>query len=244
MPEHQRDVMRVGEVRLPGNWVNLEPLRAAHVDELFPDAMEPELFRYIAPGAEQSKASLRTWILARLEEQVHGLSLPFLQRDAVTKKAFGCTVLTSISPEHFRAEIGHTWLSKSHRKTPANTEGKLLLLTHAFETLKAVRIQFKVDVRNEAAQLALERIGAVQEGRMRNERILDDGFIRDAYVYSIIDREWPDVKTRLHGLLWSHTLAEPAVQVKRPPPAIPGLEVSLRPSAAAFKDKLRPKPAS
>lgn len=236
--------MRVEEVTLHGNWVTLEPLRPSHADELFPDAMEPELFRFIAPGAEQSKAALRSWILARIEEQAHGTALPFLQRDAVTKKAFGATCMTNVSTQHHRGEISHTWLAKSHRKTPANTEGKLLVLTHAFETLGCVRIQFKVDCRNESAQVALERIGAVQEGRMRNERILNDGFVRDAFVYSIIDREWPEVKRRLNGLLWSRTTVEPAVPLKPAPPPIPGLETSLRPPASAWSKLVRPTPSS
>ena len=216
--------MRIEEVTLAGNFVILEPLRSAHADELYPDAMEPELFRYIAPGAEQSKQGVRDWIVARLEEQVHGTALPFLQRDPVSKRAFGCTCMVNLDDRNHRLEIGHTWLAKSHRKTPANTESKLLLLGHAFETMHAVRVQFKVDLRNEAAQRALERIGAVREGVMRNERILSDGFIRDAAVYSVIDREWPDVKTRLNGLLWSRSEVEPPVPMKPAPPKIPGLE--------------------
>lgn len=236
--------MRIEEVTLGGDFVILEPLRAAHADELFPDAMEPDLFQFIAPGMEQSKRALRDWILMRLEEQTHGTALPFLQRDAVSKKAFGCTCMTNMSAPHHRLEIGHTWLAKSHRKTPANTESKLLLLSHAFETMHAVRVQFKVDLRNEAAQRALERIGAVREGVMRNERILTDGFIRDAAVYSVIDREWPDVKTRLNGLLWSRADIEPPVPVKPAPPKIPGLEPPmLRPSVRPTPKGLPAAPA-
>ncbi|MHB8634590.1 MAG: GNAT family N-acetyltransferase [Thermoplasmatota archaeon] len=230
-------LMRVCEVTVAGNWVTLEPLRPSHADELFQDAMEPELFRYLSPGAEQSKQALRDWIVRRVDEQSHGASLPFLQRDSVSRKAFGATCMTNISTRHHRGEIGHTWLAKSHRKTPANTEAKLLLLTHAFETMRCVRIQFKVDVRNVPAQQALERIGAMREGRMRNERVLNDGFIRDAFVYSIIDLEWPDVKTRLNGLLWSRPETVPA---KPAPPPIAGLEATLRPAAAAFKNRPAP----
>ena len=198
--------MPVGEVTLRGNWVTLEPLRLEHVRELFPDALEPGLFQYLAPGAEGGLRQLRQWVDRRLEEQEKGSGLPFLQRDAVTRKAFGCTAFFNISRRHHRLEIGHTFVSKSHRRTPANTEAKLLLLTHAFEEMRAVRVQFKVDVRNDAAIRALERIGAVREGTMRNARVLMDGFIQDMYVYSIIDSEWPQVKVRLHGLLWNLSL--------------------------------------
>jgi RimJ/RimL family protein N-acetyltransferase len=207
--------MPAGEVTLRGNWVVLEPLRLAHLRELFPDALEPGLFQYIAPGAEGGIKQLRGWVERRLEEAAKGSGLPFLQRDSVTRKAFGCTAMFNISRRQHRLEIGHTWMCKSHRRTPANTEGKLLLLTHAFEEMRAVRVQFKCDVRNEQAIRALERIGAVREGRMRNARVLVDGWIQDMYVYSIIDREWPEVKTRLHALLWNRP------DVMGPAPALP-----------------------
>jgi N-acetyltransferase len=211
--------MEPKEVTLRGNWVVLEPLRLHHVRELYPDALEPGLFQYIAPGAEGGLRQLRSWVEERLREQEHGVGLPFLQRDPTTRKAFGCTAYINIQRRHHRLEIGHTFLSKSHRRTPANTEAKLLLLEHAFEELRAVRVQFKADVRNEAAIRALERIGAVREGRMRNARVLLDGFLQDMYVYSIIDSEWPQVKVRLHGLLWDRpALAGPAPA----PPAVGG----------------------
>lgn len=194
--------MPVREVTLKGNHVTLEPLRLQHADELYPDALEPGLFQHLAPGMEQNKRSLVAWIQQRLEDQRQGTALPFLQRDSATRKAVGCTAMLSISPRNHRLEIGHTWLAKSHRRTHCNTESKLLLLTHAFEEMRAVRVQFKVDVRNETGIRALERFGATREGVMRNERILLDGFIRNAYVYSIIDSEWPEVRKRLHHLLW------------------------------------------
>lgn len=222
--------MELTEVTLSGNHVRLEPLRLAHADLLWPDAVEPGLFQHLAPGLESSKADLRAWIQRRLDEQAAGSALPFLQRDSVTNKAFGCTAMFNASKRHHRLEIGHTWLGKSHRKTPANTEAKLLLLTHAFEKMEAIRVQFKTDVRNEAAVKALERIGAVREGLMRNERILMDGFIRDAYVYSIIKTEWPAVKARLNELLWLRPAPPPvATVVKREPPKVPGLSPVLTP---------------
>ncbi|MCA1819830.1 MAG: GNAT family N-acetyltransferase [Thermoplasmatota archaeon] len=223
--------MELREVTLGGNHVILEPLRVEHANELWPDAVEPGLFQHLAPGLESSKADLRAWIQRRLDEQAAGSALPFLQRDSVTGKAFGCTAMFNASARHHRLEIGHTWLGKSHRKTPANTEAKLLLLTHAFEKMEAIRVQFKVDVRNEAAVAALERIGAVREGLMRNERILLDGFIRDAYVFSIVGEEWPAVKARLNELLWIRPKAEPLA--KPEPPRVPGLNPTVTPPVGA-----------
>ncbi len=221
--------MELREVTLSGRHVILEPLRASHANELWPDAVEPGLFQHLAPGMESSKADLAAWIGRRLEEQASGTALPFLQRDATTKRAFGCTAMFGVSARHHRIEIGHTWLDKRHRKTPANTEAKLLLLSHAFETMKAVRVQFKVDTRNEAAIRALERIGAVREGMMRSERILLDGFIRDAFVYSIIDPEWNEVKTRLNGFLFSRQSMAHLVAPKPAPPLVPGLNPRVTP---------------
>ncbi len=185
---------------------------------------------------ESSRGDLSAWIGRRLEEAAQGTALPFLQRDAATKRAFGCTAMFGVSTRHHRLEVGHTWLDKAHRKTPANTEAKLLLLTHAFETMKAVRVQFKVDTRNEAGVRALERIGAVREGLMRSERILLDGFIRDAFVYSIVDSEWPDVKKLLNGFLFTRENMAGFASVpssKPPPPLIPGLNPKVTPPPGA-----------
>ncbi len=221
--------MQLREVTLVGSHVILEPLRLTHVNELWPDAVEPGLFQHLAPGMESSKADLAAWIGRRLEERAQGTALPFLQRDARTKKAFGCTAMFGISTRHHRIEIGHTWLAKSHRKTPANTEAKLLLFTHAFETMKAVRVQFKVDTRNEAGIRALDRIGAVREGMMRSERILVDGFIRDAFVYSIIDPEWQQVRVRLNGFLFNREGMAHLAHTKPAPPLVPGLNPRVTP---------------
>ena len=194
--------MKVREVNLRGPHILLVPLRADHVRYLFPDALEPGLFQHLEPGTEGGLKPLREWIARRVEEANQGTALPFLQVDPARRKAFGCTSIFNISPAHFRCEVGHTWLCKSHRGTTANAEAKLLLLTHIFEEMGAIRVQFKADTRNEAAVRSLERMGAVREGRMRSERVLSDGYIRDAYVYSVIRSEWPAVKTRLNGLIW------------------------------------------
>lgn len=221
-------LMDLKEATLAGRFVLLEPLRLEHARELFPDALEPGLFQHLAPGAEASLADLEAWIRRRLDDQKHGTALPFLQRDAKTRKAIGATCMFNISRRHHRVEIGHTWLAKSHRGGPVNTESKQLLLEHAFVAMGAIRVQFKVDVRNEAGIRALERIGAVREGLMRAERVLTDGHVRDAYVYSIIASEWSDVRTQLNGLLWAYRASD-IVQQKRQPPKIPGLHPDVTP---------------
>lgn len=222
-------LMPLDETRLVGRFVRLDPLRLEHARELYPDALEPGLFQHLAPGTEASLADLQAWIERRLEEQAHGTALPFLQRDAKTGKAIGATCMFNASRRHHRLEIGHTWLAKSHRGGLVNTEAKFLLLEHAFGPMGAVRVQFKVDVRNEAGIRSLERIGAVREGLMRSDRILTDGHLRDAYVYSIILAEWPDVRTQLNGMLWAYRASDTVQQRKKQPPKIPGLHPDVTP---------------
>ena len=191
------------QVVLHGNHVRLEPLKTDHAEELWPLVkQEPGLFDHLSPGAGGSLGTLRGWIFRRVAEESVDVAEPFLMRDPATGKPVGSTSYLNIDVHNKRVEIGNTWIARSHRRTQTNTEAKLLMLQHAFGDWKAVRVQFKCDARNEVAQKALERIGATREGVMRNERILPDGFIRDAFVYSIIDQEWPDVKKRLNGLLW------------------------------------------
>lgn len=195
--------MEVREVTLSGKELLLEPLRLKHAKELWEGGAAQEgTFQHMAPGAEQGFRPFQAWVARRLEDAEQDNALPFMVRGKQTGLPLGSTSMFNISSRHHRLEIGHTWFRKEWRGSKANPETKLLLMTHAFEEMDAVRVQFKVDVRNEAAQKALERIGAVKEGQMRSERILTDGFVRDAYVYSIIKREWPDVKTQLNSIVW------------------------------------------
>lgn len=107
----------------------------------------------------------------------------------------------NIRPGARTCELGFTFYSPEVQRTAVNTECKLLLLQHAFETLKMVRVQIMTDLLNVKAQKAIERIGATKEGILRNERQCSDGRIRDAVVYSILDREWDRVKGKLNRLL-------------------------------------------
>lgn len=194
--------MTLRDVTLTGQHVLLEPLRVRHAQELWPAAREEGLFEYLAPGTDTSLESLQQWIQRRMAEQKLDVNQSFVMRDARSRKAIGSSSYMNVDTRHKRVEIGNTWIGRSHRRTPVHTEAKLLMLEHAFDDWGAVRVQFKCDVRNERAKEALERIGAYREGTMRNERILTDGTIRDAAVYSITDREWREVKSRLQRFLY------------------------------------------
>ncbi|KEK23234.1 GNAT family N-acetyltransferase [Bacillus gaemokensis] len=126
-----------------------------------------------------------------------GTELPFVVVDQKTNEIVGSTRLYSISKENKTVELGQTWYHPSVQRTSINTECKYMLLQYAFEELYMLRVQIKTDLRNEKAQRAIERLGAVKEGVLRNERKLPSGYVRDAVVYSIIASEWPDVKERL-----------------------------------------------
>jgi RimJ/RimL family protein N-acetyltransferase len=194
--ERLRRPVALDEVVLTGRAVRLEPLRATHAEELWPAASEHDVWTYMIHDV-RNPADLRTWIGQRLEAQRAGAALAFVQRDARTGAAFGSTSLFDHEPAHRRIEIGHTWVGASHRRTAANTEAKLLLLTHAFEDLRMSRVQFKCDARNERSRRAIQRLGATFEGVLRAWMILPDGRPRDTCMFSLLAHEWPGAKERL-----------------------------------------------
>jgi len=185
---------------LRGAHVTLEPLRVGHAPDLWPAADEPDLWRYMTYDV-RSEADLAAWIADRVAPRAKGEALPFLLRDARTGQAFGSSSLFDLNGAFHTLELGHTWVGRSHRRTAANTEAKLLLLGHAFEVLRVIRVQLKCDARNLRSAAAIERIGAVREGTIRHQRLLPDGHKRDAVVFSVLDDEWPTVRRRLQGLL-------------------------------------------
>ena len=186
---------------LRGRHVVLEPLRPEHAEELWPAASERELWRYMGVDVP-TVDDLRTWIGKRQHGTFAGLhALPFLQRDARTGQAFGASSLFDIDVANRKLEVGHTWIGASHRRTPANTEAKRLLLGHAFEGMGCIRVQLKCDARNARSRAAIERIGAKPEGILRHWLLLPDGHRRDTAFFSILEAEWPDVRANLDRML-------------------------------------------
>lgn len=187
-------------VTLEGMHVRLEPLRIEHAVELERVAYEPEIWLYLGMRVDD-RASLERWVRGRVAAMEAGTALAFLQRDARTGAAFGSTSLFDVDLAMRRMEIGHTWVGATHRRTAANTESKLLLLTHAFESLGANRVQLKTDANNKRSQAAIERIGGRKEGVLRRFMVYEDGTVTDRVLYSIVREEWPEVKARLTGFL-------------------------------------------
>lgn len=184
-------------VTLSGNAVRLEPLTIDHIAGLVRVGLEPALWRWI-PVPITTEDEMRAYVLTALEEQQRGASLPFAIVDRQSGTVIGSTRYGNIERTHHRLEIGWTWLAPSHQRTKANTEAKLLLLTHAFETLHANRVELKTDSLNEQSRTAIRRIGALEEGIFRNHMIVgQSGRLRHSVYYSIIKSEWPAVKSRL-----------------------------------------------
>lgn len=181
--------------------MRLEPLKPEHADELAAIlAPDDDVFRW-TNTAPRTADEMRAWIEARRQDRAAGRALAFLQRNSATGRAMGSTSLFDWNEKEESAEIGHTWLAAPHRRTGANTEAKLLILRHAFETLGLARVQLVTDVRNERSQRAIARLGAVREGVLRNVRRNLEGGLRDSVLYSVTRDEWPAVRDRLEKLL-------------------------------------------
>ncbi|PFE27843.1 GNAT family N-acetyltransferase [Bacillus anthracis] len=155
-----------------------------------------EIWAYLISKMD-SVQDMQQYVQKAIQGYGKGTQIPFAVVDQQTNKIVGSTRLYNISVEDKTVELGQTWYHPSVQRTSINTECKYMLLQYAFEKLHMLRVQIKTDARNEKAQRAIERLGAVKEGVLRNERKLPNGYVRDAVVYSIIPSEWPDVKEQL-----------------------------------------------
>ena len=182
--------------RLSGRLVTLQPLAAEHIDGLVAVATDSEMFAWM--GSDLSDpATLEAWIGDALAAARRGTEVPYAITAADTRAVLGCTRFMSLQLEHLVAEIGWSWVARAVWGSGINVETKLLLLTHAFETVGLRRVEFKTDARNERSRGALAALGAQYEGTFRKHRVLPGGGVRDSAYYSIIDDEWPAVRARL-----------------------------------------------
>ncbi len=184
-------------VTLTGKYVCLEPMTEAHVPHLVAIGLDDSIWEHMLYGDVRTEEDIRRWVQDILSRP----DLPFVALHLASGRVAGVTRYLNMSPEHRGLEIGGTWYGLEFQRTAVNTECKYLLLEYAFETLGCIRVQFKTDLRNVRSQRAIERIGAVKEGVLRNHMILPDGKIRHSVFYSILDSEWPQVKKRLEDML-------------------------------------------
>jgi RimJ/RimL family protein N-acetyltransferase len=197
------NLVKVEPVTLSGRIVRLEPLSEAHISSLAKVGLEEDIWRYMRYGKVETVEQLSNWVRELIDLQALGTDLPFAVISLISGNAIGCTRYMQIDPPNRSLEIGGTWYGLDYQRTQVNSECKYLLLKHAFEKLECIRVWFKTDLRNLHSQRALERLGAVKEGVLRNHMILPDGYIRDSVVYSILPNEWPQIKTRLEAQLKS-----------------------------------------
>jgi RimJ/RimL family protein N-acetyltransferase len=188
-------------VTLVGKWVRLEPMTEAHIPALAQIGVGQSFWDFMLYGNMNSTDDMRHWVLDILSRARMGTDLPFVVIHLASGRAAGATRYLNIVSKDRGLEVGGTWYGPEFQRTGVNTECKYLLLRHAFETLKCIRVQLKTDLRNARSQTAIERIGAVKEGVLRNHMILPDGRYRHSVFYSILDTEWPDVKERLEGMM-------------------------------------------
>lgn len=183
-------------VTLRGQIATLEPLAIEHTAALAAAADDGELWRLwytsIAPPDKMAD-----YVASALDMRERQDAMPFAVRDNASGDIVGCTRYFSVDTKNRRLEIGHTWYAKRVQRTLLNTECKLLLLTHAFETLDCIAVEFRTHWFNHASRAAIARLGAKQDGVLRNFNLGPDGVKRDTVVFSIIDNEWPAVRAHL-----------------------------------------------
>lgn len=189
--------MDIHPITLTGKLIRLEPMTEDDVPGLARVGLEPRIWQYMIYGQKNTEDELRAWVREILHRQARGTDLPFTVISQESGQPIGTTRFMEILPQHRGLEIGGTWYGVDYQGSGVNAEAKLLLLTHAFEAWRCIRVQIKTDLRNLRSQRAIERLGAVKEGVLRNHVILADGYVRSSVLYSILDTEWPAVKAGL-----------------------------------------------
>jgi RimJ/RimL family protein N-acetyltransferase len=192
--------MVVEPVILQGQHVRLEPLTPEHAAGLAEVGLDEDLWKWI-PTPVCAPEEMSAYVQTALQDQAAGTALPFVLIEKSSGRAVGSTRYANIERVHHRLEIGWTWVARPWQRTAINTEAKYLMLRHAFETLKCMRVELKTDSLNERSRAAILRIGASQEGIFRNHMVTATGRIRHSVYFSIVNSEWPEVKARLEARL-------------------------------------------
>ena len=197
--------MSLAPVSLHGAIVSLEPLTPSRLAELAAIGLHPDLWR-LQPRAIRSIEDMREYIDQALADQARGVSLPFTIVRRADGAVLGSTRFMDIALEHRRLEIGATWLTPAAQRTGANVEAKLLLLSHAFDTMAMQKVVLKTEALNTQSRTAILALGAVEEGTFRRHLIAESGRMRDMVYFSILDTEWPAVRARLRTRLARYTV--------------------------------------
>lgn len=188
----------LGQLILQGSVVRLVPLSLGHVDALCAVGLDPAIWRWM-PMRVDGPADMRAFVEESLEAQRAGTTLPFVTTLRETGQVVGATRFMNIVPAHRRVEIGGTWIAPAWQRSRVNSEAKYLMLRHAFEVWKCLRVELKTHALNDQSRAAILRLGAIEEGTLRKHIVQHDGSIRDSVYFSIVDDEWPSVKKALEA---------------------------------------------
>jgi N-acetyltransferase len=192
--------LELSPVTLGGKHIRLEPMRIEHYERLVEIGLGQDIFRYF-PIAIDTKEQLLAYVRHSVAATDSGEMLAWVTVSLGEGTPVGASSYLNIDHGNRKLEIGGTWIAPQWQRTACNTEAKYLQLRHAFETLGCVRVEFKTDSLNAKSRAALARIGAVEEGTMRNHMIMPDGRYRHSVYFSVIESEWPSVKARLEEML-------------------------------------------
>jgi N-acetyltransferase len=187
-------------VVLEGSHVRLEPLSMAHLPRLVEIGLAGDIFRWY-PRPIRTPEQMQAFVAAALGEQQAGTSLPFATIERRAGRAVGCTRFMNIDRPNRHVEIGGTWIAPAWQRTAVNTEAKYLMLRCAFDTWGCNRVGLKTDSLNEPSRRAIARIGAKQEGILRNHMVTASGRLRHSVYFSVIREEWAEVKADLENKL-------------------------------------------
>lgn len=204
-------------ITLEGIVVRLEPLRREHADLFWRaahDAVE-DIFRWI-PYRMQTREDFERLVEKSLVEQQRGDSVVFATVERASGQIIGSTRFMNIDRDNRRVEIGSTWIAPAWQRTAVNTGAKYLMLRHAFDVWKCLRVELKTDALNQKSRNAILRIGAKEEGTLRKHVITWTGRIRDSVYFSILDTEWPEVKTKLEAKLACRAFSSDGSSVQIP----------------------------
>ncbi|MCJ2376709.1 GNAT family N-acetyltransferase [Vibrio sp. ZSDZ34] len=190
------------DIELNSDVVRLVPLQKEHRDDLVNAAADGKLWTLWFTSVP-SEHSIDDYIETALQDKKLGRSLPFVVIEKSTNKVIGSTRFCNADPKNKRLEIGYTWYAKRYQRSAVNSHCKRLLLQHAFESLDVIAVEFRTHWHNQKSRSAIARLGAKQDGVLRNHQKMSDGSYRDTVVFSIIDQEWPVVRKSL-----DHKLAE------------------------------------
>lgn len=190
--------MNIESVILEGEFARLEPLRLEHLPDLCEIGLDESIWLWTA-SVVRNQSDMKRYVQTALDELNRKVSLPFVTIEKSSNKIVGSTRFGNIDAKNRRTEIGWTWINPRWQRTFINTEAKFLMLAHAFENWRCIRVELKTDALNEKSRNAIRRLGAIEEGILRRQAITDAGRVRDTVYYSILDSEWNSVKANLEN---------------------------------------------